>query len=461
MKQILSFFLFLATFSFYGQNVIITGNVEDQPDKLIRIIAYDDLFSNLDKTIGTTITDGDGNFAMKMMIDEDEFAYLAVDLEKGEFYISPGSSYRFEIPKDTSTQSKSIFDKLPLRFRLFADDGGLQAGIEEFNIEYNDFVYNNVNRIYRSRDKSAVREFVSRVNDKYGNASIPYLKDYVSYTMASLLWLSKTKSNKVILEEYFINKPLLYNNIQYCDFFKEFFKSYFSSEKTFRYEDLIPALNASDNIRPLFELINRDSLIRSDKQISEVVAMLIMSRNYFDRYVDKEAVIEKFEFIADNSEYEKNSEIANNFIKNLTNLQTDFPAPYFELEDNHGDIISLDSLRDNFVLISFVNNDCKVCQFHLKKLSEIQQKLSFDIVSLVFGDSSMDYENYARERDIDWPVLNVGKNITLLEEYDVKVFPTYIFINPDGTIAYVHLPMPEENMELYLTRFMDRYNSRQ
>ena len=460
MKQLLSLFLIITSFSIYGQNVIITGNVEDQMDKQIRVITYNDLFSNLKKTIGYTNTDSDGDFAMKLQLEEDKFAYLSVDLEKGEFYISPGSSYRFEIPKDTSTANKSIFDKLPLGFRLFADDGGLQAGIEEFNIEYNDFVYNNVNRIYRSRDKSTVKGFVSRMNDKYGNASIPYLKDYVSYTMASLLWLSKTKSNKDILKEYFINKPLIYNNIQYCDFFKEFFKSYFSSEKTFRYEDLIPALNTAHSIEPLFELINRDSLIQSDKRIGEVVAMLIMSRNYFDRYVEKAAVIEKFEFIADNSEYEENSEIANNFIKKLTSLQTDFPAPEFELEDNSGNIYSLDSLAGNFTLLSFVDNNCKVCQFHLKKLGEIQDKLNFDFVSIVFGDSSNDFEDYARDRGFEWPVLNIGKNITLLEDYDVKVFPTYIFINPDGTIAYVHLPMPEENMELYLTRFMDRYNSK-
>ncbi len=460
MKHFLSILFLILSITLAGQNVIITGNAQSQPDRLIRVIVYDDMFSNMESTIASERTDANGDFAFKIDISKDKFAYLALGLDKGEFYLSPGSSYRFEILNDTTKNKTSVFDRLPLGFIVKADDGGLHVDIEEFNIDYNDFVYNNVNRIYRSRDKSVVKNFISTMNNKYADHSVKYVSDYVYYTMANLEWIAKVHNNSEILDEYIINKPVLYNNIQYCDFFKEFFKSYFGSEKTFRYEDLIPALNSRSSLDELYNLVKRDTLLVKDDRVMELVTMLLMSRNYFDRYVDKEEVDWKFNEIASNSPFEENKNIARNYLKKLKHLLTDTPAPEIELFDSNGNLGSIEQFKDRFVLMAFVERDCKVCVSHLAHINELQKKLDFEVLLITTNGSNGNYEKYIDNTDVDWSVLYTGENILILEDYNVRVFPTYVFLNPDGTIAYVHLPMPEENMEIYLTRFMQRYNSK-
>jgi len=239
--QILLFVLI--SLSAVSQNVVITGEAKGQPNKIVRVIVYSDQFSNMQKTIAQTVTNKQGEFNLKLNVTETQFAFLAFGLEKGEFYLSPNATYHFNIFIDTASVNESIFDKLPLNFTLVANDGGIQQSIEDYNLLYNDFVFNNVNSIYKSRNKIVVTNFVDSTHQKYKNDNNKYVKDYVDYSLAWLLWLSRKENNAKVLKKYFVNKPVLYNNIQFTDFFKDFFKNYFDTEKLFTYNELIFAIN--------------------------------------------------------------------------------------------------------------------------------------------------------------------------------------------------------------------------
>ncbi len=84
----------------------------------------------------------------------------------------------------------------------------------------------------------------------------------------------------------------------------------------------------------------------------------------------------------------------------------------------------------------------------------------FEIVTIVAGNNIDNVVSHANEKGFNWPILQIDTNILLLEDYNIATYPSYVFINPDGTIAYAHLPMPDENMELYLQRFMESYNNK-
>lgn len=458
LKYITTIILFVLGYVAVSQNVIITGVAEHQPDKLVRVITFADLFSNLEQTIAETKTDANGEFALRLTTVTTQFAFIALDLEKGEFYLSPKSNYRINIPMDTSSIQKSIFDRLPLRLSIMSDDGDIQKSIEEFNVLYNDFIYNNINSIYRTRDKSVVMNFVSQMKQEFEKVDSDYVKNYIDYSLASLLWLSRKESNQKILMNYFINKPVLYSNIQYVDFFKEFFKSYFDSEKTFRYEDLIPAINYG-SVDNLISLVKRDSILAMDNRVSEIVAMQLLSKYYFDRYVEKERVILKFNEIANISEFEENREVAQNFIIKLQELQSGTKAPVFELVNSIGGEVSLDDFTGNFLLIAFVKENCRMCEFHMPLLKELKNELGFQMLTIVAGNEFYQTLKIADEEEINWPIAKTDNNILLLEDYNIRTYPSYIFINPDGTIAYVNLPMLDENMEVYINRFMEKYKS--
>ena len=454
--QILLFVLI--SLSAVSQNVVITGEAKGQPNKIVRVIVYSDQFSNMQKTIAQTATNKQGEFNLKLNVTETQFAFLAFGLEKGEFYLSPNATYHFNIFIDTASVNESIFDKLPLNFTLVANDGGIQQSIEDYNLLYNDFVFNNVNSIYKSRNKIVVTNFVDSTHQKYKNDNNKYVKDYVDYSLAWLLWLSRKENNTKVLEKYFVNKPVLYNNIQFTDFFKDFFKNYFDTEKLFTYNELIFAIN-DINTSELHNLLVDKTTFAIDVRISELVEMLLLKKNYHNRDAVKKQVLLKLKYIADKSKFSENKLIANNFIHELQIMQNGTPAPEIFLQNSNNDTVLLSSFKGNFVLLNFVKPNCKICDFQMQLLNDIKEQggNKFDIITIVAGNNFTDIANYAKSRGYDWQILKTGDDILVFENYNIKTYPTYMLLNPDGTFAYAHLPMPNENMELYINRFIEKY----
>ncbi len=458
MQKYITLLLFvMISISVVAQNVVVSGVAEGQKGKLVRVIVYSDQFSTVEKTLAETRTNDDGEFLLKFWINKTQFAFFAFELEKGEFYISPGSTYKFKVFIDSLSGDASIFDRLPLRFTLDADDAGVQQSIGNYNVAYNNFLYNNINAIYKSRDKTVVTNFISEMRNNYINNNSEYVNNYVDYSLASLQWLSGKENNTQILEKYIINKPVLYNNIQYTSFFKEFFKN-FDFEKAYTHSELILAIN-NPNFDVLTNLLMRNKQIAADTRVFEIVEMLLLSRNYYNRDVEKKQVILKLNNISNTSNYIENKLIANNYITELQAMQNGSRAPDFTLIDINNDTVSLDSFKGKFILLSFTKDNCKICNFHMQKLNDIKKQLSdkFEIVTVVAGDNMSGIVEYAKGKGFTWPILKSGDNILVFEDYDIVAYPSYIFINPDGTVAYAHMPMPEENMEVYIKRFMEGY----
>ena len=441
-------------------NVVITGNAVGKANKLVRIIVYSDLFSGAKYTLAETRTNSEGSFSINLKTNKTQFAFLAFELEKGEFYLSPDSEYNFSLNLNNSNNG-SIFDRLPLNFSLTAKDGGIQNQIEEFNISYNNFIYNNVNSIYKGRNKTKITDFTDSIRTIFSNKKSEYIVNYAEYSLASLLWLSKVDNDKSILRNYFINRPVLYSNIQYVDFFKEFFNSYFDSENIYSYNELMIAVN-SRSISVLDDLLSQDSLLSQDNRVREIVAMLLLSRNYHNRDVKKDRIISLLESIAKNSAYTENKLIARNFIVELGKLQNGSPAPDFNLFNNNDQLVKLNSFKGDFALLCFVKDNCNICNFQMEQINDLKNEFDnkLQVVTIVAGNETKKIATLSKEKGYNWSILRTDENIVLLEDYNVKTYPTYILINPDGTIAYATLPMPDEKMDFFIRRFMKSYNEK-
>ena len=202
-----------------------------------------------------------------------------------------------------------------------------------------------------------------------------------------------------MLENYIINKPVLYNNIQYTDFIKEFFKSYFDTEKPYTYSELILAINNSDT-DVLTNLLSQTESLESDNRVREITEMLLFERNYYNRDVKKERVILKLNNIVSNSKYNENRIIASYYIVKLQKMQKGSLAPEVNLIDYDGDTISLKKYRGKFVLLSFVSQDCKICNFQMQLLNDIRKQFGddFEIVTIVAGNNNEDISAFAKQR---------------------------------------------------------------
>lgn len=459
MRNVVMFILVSFIVQAVAQEITVSGKATGSQGDLIRVLVYADQFSMLEKSIAETYTDKTGAFALKTSLPKTTFGFLAMNLEKGECYLTPGGNYVFDIVLPDNVTQGSVFDKIPLQFSLKVEnDGGLQSDIEQFNQLYNNFVYENAQAIYRSRSKKVIDDFKAKVNSHFDKTSNQYFKDYVHFAFVSLDWLSKRMSDAKVMEALVL-QPVLYQNIQYTEFFKTYFDNYLELLANKHYDEMVFLLNQSKTDEGLIHFIQRDSLLRTNDQVTELVMMLLMSKFYYVADVQKTALIQKYKQISSTSQFGPNREIALHFIEKLTQLDYGFPAPEFELINLKGASVNLQEYRGKFVLLDFVSSGCQVCVSDLVKLVKIQTRFAdtLDVITLVVNQSG----EKASLKSLDeygWTFLSVPKTSLLPEQYHVRTFPTYVLINPDGSMAYATMPMPDENMELMISRFIARFS---
>jgi len=435
--------------------VTISGRAQGRVFEKVQVKIYADQFSHLKKSIAETITDENGNFTLKFDYSETNYAFLSVELLDGEFYLVPGSNYTFDVFPDTLRKG-SVYDQLPLQFSIKADDGGLNANLARFNTMYNTFVTINFKEIYQSRSLTVVNNFRSKVHDAFAGVNNKYFDAYVRYSLAQLEWVSKKKSTKTIVNDYFAGNPVLFNNIQYTDFFKEIFKEYSVTAFYAKYYGRMTEAVRAGSFNDFNSILLNDEVLSNDARLRMLVLMQMVAGFYHNPEFSGKGILKILEHIKHGDEDTIIRRVAANYITKLTHLASGTPAPEFQLPVSGGKNYGPKDFKGQVVIFDFMKSSCKICLAHFDFLADMSSRLGskLKIVVLAYGEHPEKITQLIKQRNLDWTVLYVGKRTDILESYDVKIFPTYIILNPDATIALAPASMADENLENEVLRVL-------
>ncbi len=328
---------------------------------------------------------------------------------------------------------------------------------------YDNFVYRNFNVLYKRRDSRPITEFQNIVSNRLPIEKYPYLKMYADYTIASLRWVSHRLSDRNLLQQYFINQPAGYENIAYTDLFHEVMKGYFKSvlHPDTDYRKIVSLLIDSADYRDFDKLIQKDTLLKKDDRFRELVEMELLKQIYFEKNIKQNHIETIYAYLAANSRFPEHRTIAVDYLKKLHRLAYGTPAPGFVLPDIMGNERTLDDYKGKFVLLNFIKTDCKICEKQLEQTDKIYRQKSpgLQVITILSGDNTDRTIELFSQNNYDWPLLLLGNKILLLESYDVRAFPAYVLINPDGTIAMAPAPMPEENLLFFINSMMKSFKT--
>lgn len=457
-------FLLLAAGGVQARQVQITGHAEGfAPGSLVRVLVYADQFSHLEKTLATTRTDSAGNFSLAFPIKQTTYAMLAINLKRTEFYLKPEAIYHFTITQDSLIRNASPFEDIPLRVGIKAEDDSLNTLIGAYNGLYNKLIINHFRDIYLSHNREVLKNFEEKVNNRFGQIKTPYVRHYIRYSLASLVWGSRTKSLPEIVAAYFAGKPVLYQNMQYTRLFLNFFQVYFESTiKKPVTRDKLATVIPQRNLKKLDALFASDPALSADACVRQLAEMVQLANLYPDPGFEKNDIAALFKQIAAKSAFAKNREIARDYLVKLNILQPGTPAPAFLLPDLMGKEFSLKDFRGKFVLLSFVNTHCPVCNKQLNELNNISQKLGtgFTNLTIVKGKATPEFMRQEDPIGYSWPFLLLGKSILILEKYQIVTYPAYVLIDPEGRVVMAPAPMPGNNLQQYIAARMNAFKKR-
>ncbi len=458
---IINLFILLFAVPLAAQNVTVSGHLDGfDAGSLVRIMVPSDLFSNQMKTLATTHSGKSGDFSFHIRLKHPVYAKLAVNLKRGSMFVEPGKNYEVQIKRDTVGQHGSIFDQQPPEIKILKGNTNLSDQLGNFNEMYNQFLMKHFREIYLYHDISALTNLKKKVQTEFANDTSVYLKNYIRYSMASLDLAARTLSISDFAKKYFVGHKVLYDNVQYVEEFQAFFKTFFESTindpvSRNKLAEIIP----SENYQKMDAVFSKIALLKNAARVRELAEMVYLEKHFYDKDFNRWNILRLYKKMSQQCRFLENRKIADDFYQKLMQLMPGSPAPDFKLPGFDGKEYALHNFKGKFVLVAFYNTNNPLCQKQLSFLKSMagHETDDFTPVLIVVGKHADFYLKAFMSQKYSWPFLLLGKDILLLEKYQVMTYPTYVLINPDGTIAMAPAPMPEENAVQRISQYINQY----
>jgi len=461
---LISFFLvFFISFaiSASGQNVTIKGTAKGAEGKLIILKSYSDYFTMNEQYLAKSIIDSSGNFTISCYIPSATTVVVHIEYYSGEMYLEQNKTYTIEI-KNLVFNAK--FDKVNHNLNPFNcyikvlsnDKDELNKLTQKLNIMYNTFIRDNIFILKKKEILSKVDTFLIAVNDTFAETKNPFFNDYLKYRMASLKLLTNYSDSYILMLDYLYNKPILYDNIEYFSFIKNYFDDYFSNlTHPILVSDFYMPVNTNRNLSELLDMLGKDTLFVNEK-LREVIMLNTLNTLYASNDFSKKNILEILKTFSVTSKFEIHKRIARSMISYLTRFDKGSPAPDFELKSTNNVNVKLSDFRGKYVYLNFYASWCLNCKDEMELMKKLRQNFDNDVVfiSISVDREFMTTYHFAREQKYNWMFLHLNSDYDLLESYAVYAYPDFVLIDKSGNFIQCPAMKPSDNIELYLTNLL-------
>ncbi len=429
LKYIIVSLLSLLPLLLIGQNVTITGRV-NRPEALVRLMVYDDLLNMHETLVAQTSADERGFFILEGKVQKTMPAAIFVGLESADLVIAPGASYEVNIVVPEADPNASYFERESptLRVRTATDKGVYrQIVISQEIIDY--YVLNYFDELFRRRQYRYLDSIRATIVDEL-HVTDPYVLQYNTYRIAAVQMAVNADGGKKVIDEYYDGKPVLYHCQSYMDLFKDLFKTFTLTDE---FAGRNPELADLVNIYQLRTLYNED-------------------------YQSRQWVRGQLRSISKQSKSQMTKALVANTLARFDRFAQGAEAPDFELQSSTEASVKLSDYKKSIVLLQFVDGSSYTVDHQFETLADLHQQWqdSVQIITVSTKDQLANHRRRFEEHHYDWPLLNLGNDILLLERYEVHTFPEYFLILPDTKIGVAPAPSPDQTLKEYIRGMLEK-----
>jgi thiol-disulfide isomerase/thioredoxin len=436
-------------------NVTIKGTAKGAEGKTISLKIFSDNLSQKEQLLVKGTIDSGGNFGLKCNLPSTGLAIIHIEYYMGEMYLEPNKSYTIEIRNlvfnDKLDKVNHYLSPLNCYIKVISDNKNeLNHLISKLNLNYNLFIRKNIVLIKNKEILAKVDTFLIAMQDTFAGIDQPFFKDYLTYRIASLKFLTGYSDPYKLMSEYIVNKPVLYENIEYMTFLSDYFENYFKDiTRQVKLNDLSIPVNKNKSYFEALDVLGNDSLLRNEI-LREVVLLKTMDVLYSSANFSKKAVIEVLKQFSVKSKFEKHRLIASNLIESYNRFEKGMPAPEFKLIDTKDSIIRLSDYKGKMVYVNFFATWCKSCIDELELMKKLHEKYKNQVlfISISVDREFMKTFYLQRDNNYDWEFLHFNNDYDLLENYSVYSYPSFVLIDKDGNIIQCPAPKPSDNIEM-------------
>lgn len=445
--------IFLITFfNSISQNVTIKGKAHaSHIGKEIVLSDYSDYVTYTKTKESIDTIDKDGYFELKIQTQTTKPVLISINNLVGKLYIQPNFVYGIYFPQLDSTYNNQEGTESKATISVYGKDSTeLNALIIDFNEQYNlNFAKANERYLSPTKLNALLDTFYMVTRKRYKANKNSYFKNYVDYSFAN--FYSNTSRSKAYLQKTFIdNKPILYNNYEYMEFFNSYFKGYlkaFSSTKTGG--SIFNSINSFADYNDLRNQFNSDKTITNDT-IKELIILKGLIDFYYSPDFDKRQVQSVIEQLYRSTPSVQNKKIAFNLLQTIYQLQPGAPAPDFTANDKAGLKVNLSYYKGKYIYLNFFSTESDISLKEMQKIIDLKKKFNDKVtfISVCINDSVKTYKQYLKSNPKqDWVILHQAANSTARQAYNITSLSGYFFINQQLQLVQSPALTPSEGIE--------------
>jgi len=444
MKKITTYFIIIFAFTdiINAQNVIITGNAKTYAGDKLQWKTYSDQITFTEKQLGISKVNNNGDFKFEFNIKNPTISFVYLNVFKGILYLKPGKSYNIILPKKVTKlpedELNPFFEEMEFFVRCTKiDSTDLNYLVKKFDKLYDLYMTKFFKQFKGKVNKLVIDSIVQLIEKEFPESKNQYFNNYKEYNYAALRLIAYERNKKRFLNQYFANKEILFNNPAYMDLFNRVFNNHLSVLYREPKGKIIPY-----NLIKQKSLSNLKSTLDSFPYLTnDTLQDMVILKSLFDNFYKEDFPRESILFMVDSIELEANLKevktTAQNVKNKLTTLLPGYPAPNFKLKDINSKLIGLEDFKDKFVYLNFCSPVSYSCQKDFKTLQQLnyQQYELFNIVTICVCNSFEEMKKLVEDNKFNWTFLYYEKNEPLLKDYNVRVYPSYYLINPEGKLV--------------------------
>lgn len=461
LKSRLLIILIVLPLSLFAQKVVLKGNVPEYAGKTFTFFTYADQITYSEKELCSCIVDEKGDFSCSFEIDEITYVFIHLGAYEAFIYAEPNTEYNLLFPE---LKEKSLADNLnpyfePIKYHLGIEnslDTDLNYQLAFFDAVYSKMMEDNSYLIYlKSRDLD-VDGSIQRVDSMFFNNDSKFFNDFKKYKFASYRHLSYQEKMKSISNTYYLNKEVLYSNPAYMELFNQVYDKYFSYfGRTDAGKQIYSDIGKLKSITSLKKTLGQDSVL-TNHTLKELVILKCLYDEFYNDKFSRSAMLTILDSLALQTKIEEHKLIAKNIRNKVTKLMVGYNPPAFELFDMDSNLVSIESLKGEYIYLSFSTTISYACIKEFGMLEKLYEnhKDHFKILVICMDESFAQVKRFVELKGYSYTFLYYGNQPDVFKDYDIRAFPTYYFIDKKGKLSISPAPSPDQNAEYVIFQKM-------
>jgi len=433
----------------FAKKVKLFGKHTAYANSKIEVLCYEDAFSKTQKQLALMQVDEDGQFSAEFELAETQMLMIPLGVFRGYFYAETGMNYELSLPPRRDLSPAQRLDPFFEPQDLFlgiknADKMGLNALVNQLDYKLDNFINQNFEGIYKRRSSSLGIGFAEKIEEEFSTVENSFFQVYKTYRLGFLDYLASPEAYISLENKYFTDRDLSLNNPAYTILFSKLYDNFLSSGLHRKANSkLEKALASSDPYQQLTRVLKAYPAYR-DTNFRNLILVKSIFEGAEKGAFSKRKAIAILQKVKLNAKDIRIVKLTENIMANLSHLLKNSPAPDFKVNE-----IALSSYRGKYLYLNFCNTTSSVWESHIEQIKNLKDAFGdqIEFLSLASDTDPIRFKNRLKQKEISWPIVRIEENNSILKDYQIKAFPTYIIINPEGKVYQYPARGPKDGVE--------------